>query len=62
MAADGDPTVLSGAVLPSMGGAYRIGGEDNFIFEACEYKDSFLDFDPNIYVEIVDSNVIKTIS
>lgn len=50
MDADGDPTVLSGAVLPSMGGAYRIGGRDNFIFEACEYKDSFLDFNPNIAV------------
>ena len=50
MDAMGDPTVLSGAVLPSMGGAYRIGGRDNFIFEACEYKDSFLDFNPNIAV------------
>lgn len=50
MDAEGDPTVLSGAVLPSMGGAYRIGGRDNFIFEACEYKDSFLDFNPNIAV------------
>jgi UDP-N-acetylmuramate--alanine ligase len=50
MDADGDPTVLSGAVLPSMGGAYRIGGRDNFIFEACEYKDSFLCFFPTVSV------------
>ena len=45
-----DPTVLSGASLKSMGGAYRIGGKDNFIFEACEYMDSFLDFNPTIAV------------
>ena len=50
MDAEADPTVLSGAVLKSMGGAYRIGGNDNFIFEACEYMDSFLDFYPNIAV------------
>ena len=50
MHAGGDPTVLSGATLAQMGGAYRIGGEDNFVFEACEYMDSFLDFNPNIAV------------
>ena len=50
MHAGGDPTVLSGATLAEMGGAYRIGGEDNFIFEACEYMDSFLDFNPNIAI------------
>ncbi len=50
MHAGGDPTVLSGAALAQMGGAYRIGGEENFIFEACEYMDSFLDFNPNIAV------------
>ncbi|MBO5702223.1 MAG: UDP-N-acetylmuramate--L-alanine ligase, partial [Clostridia bacterium] len=50
MHAEGDPTVLSGATLAEMGGAYRIGGEDNFIFEACEYMDSFLDFNPNVAI------------
>ncbi len=45
-----DPTVLSGAELASMGGAFRIGGEEFFIFEACEYMDSFLDFNPTIAV------------
>ena len=50
MHAGGDPTVLSGATLAEMGGAYRIGGEDNFVFEACEYMDSFLDFNPNIAI------------
>ena len=50
MSADTDPTVLSGAVLEAMGGAYRVGGRDYFLFEACEYMDSFLDFNPNIAV------------
>ena len=50
MNAEVDPTVLSGASLKSMGGAYRVGGNDNFIFEACEYMDSFLDFYPTIAV------------
>ncbi len=45
-----DPTVLSGAELSSMGGAYRIGGEKFFLFEACEYMDSFLDFAPTVSV------------
>lgn len=48
--AEVDPTVLSGAAMKSMGGAYRVGGEDNFIFEACEYMDSFLDFYPTVAV------------
>ena len=50
MNADADPTVLSGAVLDAMGGAYRVGARDEFLFEACEYMDSFLDFNPNIAV------------
>ena len=47
---DADPTVLSGAELSIMGGAYRVGGEENFLFEACEYMDSFLDFAPTVAV------------
>lgn len=50
MAADTDPTVLSGAELDSMGGAWRIGKNEKFVFEACEYMDSFLDFNPTIAV------------
>ena len=45
-----DPTVLSGAELPLMGGAYHIGRNDLFVFEACEYMDSFLDFNPTVAV------------
>ena len=51
--ADTDPTVLSGAELSLMGGAYRVSENQNrdcFLFEACEYMDSFLDFNPNISV------------
>ena len=50
MNTDFDPTVLSGAVLPAMNGAYRIGKKEQFLFEACEYMDSFLNFNPNIAV------------
>ncbi len=46
-----DPTVLSGAVYDPMGGAYRIGeSRRHFLFEACEYMDSFLDFNPTVAV------------
>ena len=45
-----DPTIISGAEYASMGGAYHLGEKDNFIFEACEYMDSFLDFNPNVAV------------
>ena len=48
--AGADPTVLSGATTACLGGAYRIGGKQNFIFEACEYMDSFLDFNPSVAV------------
>ena len=49
--ADTNPTVLSGAELSMMGGAYRVGeSKEHFLFEACEYMDSFLDFNPNIAV------------
>jgi len=48
--AGSDPTVLSGAELSIMDGAYRIGNGDSFLFEACEYMDSFLDFNPTVAV------------
>ena len=41
-----DPTVANGAILPEIGGAYREGSLDSFVYEACEYKDSFLSFCP----------------
>ena len=46
-----DPTVMSGAETKEMGGAYRTGKSKNdFVFEACEYKDSFLDMFPSVAV------------
>lgn len=60
MTAGVDPTVVSGATYAPMGGYYRIGKGNDFIFEACEYMDSFLDFNPttavilNIELEHVD--------
>jgi UDP-N-acetylmuramate--alanine ligase len=49
--AEVDPTILSGATYTPMGGAYRLGGsKEHFLFEACEYMDSFLDFNPTVAV------------
>lgn len=45
-----DPTVSCGAVMKDVGGYHRIGKEDFFIFEACEYMDSFLSFYPTVAV------------
>lgn len=50
MEAETDPTVLNGADFPQMGGSYRIGQRQYFLFEACEYKDSFLSFYPTTAV------------
>ena len=44
-----DPTVLSGADL-SMGEPLKVGSDQLMIYEACEYKDSFLRFSPTISV------------
>lgn len=48
--ADGtrDPSIMVGAELSLLDGTYRIGGGEDFIFEACEYQDSFLHFFPRI--------------
>ena len=43
------PTVLSGADL-SVGEPLKIGSKDLVVYEACEYKDSFLDFYPTISI------------
>ena len=48
----GDPTVFCGAEAESLGGAACLIGREKqqLVFEACEYKDSFLDFSPNVAV------------
>lgn len=47
---EGSPTLACGAVLPSLDRAYKIGDEECFIYEACEYTDSFLHFNPTTAV------------
>lgn len=46
LAAECDPTISSGAVIQELGCTYRAGSGEYFLFEACEYKDSFLSFYP----------------
>lgn len=47
-----DPTVFCGAKLPALQNSpCRIGqSREHFLFEACEYMDSFLDFSPTLAV------------
>lgn len=45
-----DPTVLNGAVTKELGGTLHEGGRRFFLYEACEYKASFLHFHPTIAV------------
>ncbi len=46
MAADKNPTIQIGAMLPLIGGNERVGSKEFFIAESCEYVDSFLEFFP----------------
>ena len=48
--ASADPTVMCGSALAGIGSPYRAGKGEHFIFEACEYMDSFLDFNPTVAV------------
>ncbi len=45
-----DPTILIGAKLPVIESTFRTGHDKNFVFEACEYKNSFLEFYPTVSV------------
>ena len=45
-----DPAILIGAPIPELGHDFHSGTGEDFIFEACEYKDSFLSFRPSIAV------------
>ena len=42
-----DPTISVGAILDAIGGNMRMGKSNHFITEACEYMNSFLEFNPN---------------
>ena len=55
LSADCNPTISSGAVMPQLGRSYRAGDYNDgqneyFLYEACEYKDSFLSFYPTVSV------------
>lgn len=50
MAAQTDPTISVGGILPLIGGNIRVGGQDTFLMEACEYTNSFLSFFPKIAI------------
>ena len=45
-----DPTILVGGNLSLIGGNVKIGNSQYFITEACEYVDSFLNFNPKISI------------
>lgn len=45
---DSESSVLSGCVIPKLGSSYKIGSSDRMVFEACEYKDSFLSMCPSL--------------
>lgn len=50
LAAECDPTIANGGIIPSINSAIRVGGQDYFSFEACEYTNSFLSFFPKVAV------------
>lgn len=45
-----DPTISVGGILQAIRGNIRVGNSGTFITEACEYTNSFLDFNPKISV------------
>lgn len=48
LAADTDPTISVGGILPAIGGNIRVGNSQTFLTEACEYTNSFLEFFPTM--------------
>lgn len=50
MAAEKDPTISVGGILPDIGGNIRVGHSEVFLTEACEYTNSFLSFFPTVGV------------
>ena len=45
-----DPTISVGGMLPLIGGNLKIGKEEFFLTEACEYTNSFLELSPNVEI------------
>ncbi len=50
LAAETDPTITVGGILPTIGSNLKIGHSPYFVAEACEYFDSFLQFEPLVGV------------
>lgn len=48
--AHSNSTYIVGAEMPFVGASYKVGTDSRFIFEACEYRDSFLSFHPKLAV------------
>ena len=52
-----DPTLLVGGNLEELGGNVRVGSDEYFVTEACEYMDSFLSLQPKIEIILnIDSD------
>ena len=45
-----NPTTLCGAIMPGVDSPLRLGDQNTLIYEACEYKDAFLDFSPSLAI------------
>lgn len=50
LAAEKDPTITVGGILPEIGGNIRVGHSDVFLTEACEYTNSYLSFHPTVSI------------
>ena len=50
LAANTDPTITVGGILPTIQSNLKIGHSPYFVAEACEYFDSFLQFSPKVGV------------
>lgn len=50
LTADKNPTISLGGILSTINGNYKIGSNEFFIVESCEYCDSFLKFNPHCAV------------
>ena len=56
-----DPTVFGGARMKKTGECNLLGGRECFVFEACEYMGSFLDFYPTLPVVLNTDNSVLII-
>lgn len=50
LSAGADPTIHIGGELDFIGGSTRAGSGEDFIVEACEYRESFLQFKPTVAI------------